>query len=171
MIRTCFRLSMYMMIAAVVQAADDPGGWTAAKWGMTDAQILQAIPAATRLDPPEKNTHAGVQIESLELSGKDFHVLFVPDSKGLLNSVLLVPAAKYEGRGLDGLFKDLEQLLVEKYGRPWITNAGKELKQTVDQWSLKTTTIILSLAWSPLAPEMQIITLQYRRKAADLDKM
>jgi len=31
--------------------ADDPSGWTKAKWGMTKAQIQIAFPDATQVDP------------------------------------------------------------------------------------------------------------------------
>ncbi len=160
------RLPIYMMLALSVAAvaADDPGGWTAAKWGMTDAQILQAIPAATRLDPPEKVNHARVHIESFDLAGAIFHVYFVPGKDGLEN-VILSPRKPDEG--FASLFQRLQELLVQKYGRPWIST---EDRTTELQWSLKTTTLTLSLSRIP-AIDMEILTLQYKKKSADLDKM
>ena len=163
---TPLRLSIYMMLAAgCAMAADDPGGWTAARWGMTDAQILQAIPEAPRLDPPEKVNHARVHIEAFDLAGAIFHVYFVPGKDGTLDSVLLSPQQPAEG--FVYLFQHLQELLVQKYGRPWTSKEGATSEL---QWSLKITTISLSLASIP-AINLQILTLQYRKKSADLDKM
>jgi hypothetical protein len=153
-----------LMMATAFIAADDPGGWTAAKWGMTDAQILQAVPTATRLDPPDADAH--VQIKSFPLAGSDFHVLFQSDKDGRLQAVLLSPIGT-PSEGFDYLFQNLQNLLVEKYGRPWSSTEGH---QTKIQWSLKTTTITLSQAKFP-GIDIQILNLHYKRKDPDLEKM
>ena len=156
--------TLIVMIAATAMAADDPGGWTAAKWGMTDAQILAAIPSATRLDPPDAGAH--VHIKSFDLAGAAFHVLFQSDKDGRLQAVLLSPVGD-PAEGIDHLFQTLQHLLVEKYGRPWTSTEGHE---TEIQWSLKTTTIALSRVKFP-GMDIQILNLHYKRKSADLDKM
>lgn len=153
-----------MMLAVAALAADDPGGWTSAKWGMSDDQILQAIPQAARLDPPEKVNHARVHIPAFDLAGAQFHVYFIPDQVGLAGVIL---SAKEPDEGLDALFRHLQELLVQKYGRPW--TAGVD--QTTDlQWSLPTTTITLSMVRIP-AIKMQMLSLSYKKKSADLDKL
>ena len=162
-----YRLPIYMILAtaAVLVAADDPGGWTAAKWGMTDEQILQAVPAATRLDPPEKFNHARVHIPSFDLAGSRFHVYFIPGPAGQLDQVLL--SAEPCDAGYDVLFQQLQELLVQKYGRPWSSAEGNT---TEFQWSLKTTTITLSRTKNQ-AINIEFLHLQYSKKSADLDKM
>jgi hypothetical protein len=156
---------MTFAAAWTLGAAEDPAGWTAAKWGMTDAQILQALPGqAVPLDPPQIHGLARVQIKSLDLAGTKFSVTFVSDEKGCLSSVLLHPSDKGP---LDSLFQTLENMLVEKYGRPWSSNADHETKI---QWSLKATTITLSHLKYPGLP-VEILNLQYKRKDPDLDKM
>jgi len=159
---------MYMMLvlAAIATGADtqDPGGWTAAKWGMTDAQVLAAIPVATSLDPPDAGAH--VHIKSFDLAGAAFHVLFQADKDGRLQSVLLSPVGT-PAEGINYLFQNLQNLLVEKYGRPWTSTEGHG---TEIQWSLKTTTITLSRVKFP-GIDIQILNLHYKRKSVDLDKM
>jgi len=153
-----------MMAASSAAQPTDPGGWTAAKWGMTDAQILAAIPAATRLDPPDAGAH--VHIKSFDLVGASFHVLFQSDKDGHLQAVLLSPVEP-PAEGIDYLFQNLQNLLVEKYGRPWTSTEGHE---TEIQWSLKTTTVTLSRIKFP-GMDIQILNLHYKRRSADLDKM
>ena len=155
---------LIIMAAAAAAQPADPGGWTAAKWGMSDAQILAAIPAATRLDPPDAGAH--VHIKSFDLAGAAFHVLFQTDQDGRLQAVLLSPVGD-PAEGIDYLFQTIQNLLVEKYGRPWTST---EAHETEIQWSLKTTTITLSRVKFP-GIDIQILNLHYKRKSADLDKM
>jgi hypothetical protein len=157
-----------MMLAAVATfAAEDPGGWSKAKWGMSDEEILAALPGqAVRLDPPEKYLGSRVHIPSFELAGSEFEVHFVPDKAGRLSSVLLSPVGT-PSEGFDYLFQSLENLLVAKYGRPW---KSTEARSERIQWSLKTTTITLSRSKFP-GFDIQILNLQYKVRPADLDKL
>ncbi len=157
---------MLALAAADTLAADDPGGWTAAKWGMTGAQILTAFPGqAAPLDPPDSVNHAHVQIREFDLAGAAFRVYFVPDKDDHLASVLLTPS-KPPASGNEAMFQHLQELLVEKYGHPWSSTVGG---RTQLQWSLKTTTITLSLAH--IAGGLTFLSLGYRQRSADLDKM
>jgi hypothetical protein len=123
--------------AAAAFAADDPGGWTKAKWGMTDDQILAAFPGqAVRLDPPDAGAHIG--IKTFDLADSPFDVRFLSDAAGLRKVVLT--ALSQPSPRLDALFQDLENLLVDKYGRPWKSD---EAGDTDFQWSFPTTTITL----------------------------
>jgi len=150
------------IFAAALSAADDPGGWTAAKWGMTDAQILAALPGqAVRLDPPEKLNRSSVHIPELDVAGTKFHVYFTPDKDGLLSSVLFSPIGS-PAQGLDAVFQELQNLLVDKYGRPWKTD---EQGNSEIQWSFPTTVITLSrIKVSGFGT--QFVHLQYKRKVA-----
>jgi len=47
-----FQLTAVFLLAVgafAQNAADDPGGWTKAKWGMTEAEIKAAFPQATQM--------------------------------------------------------------------------------------------------------------------------
>ncbi len=163
------RISLYIALAlAPVFAADvpDPGGWTTAKWGMSEAQILAAVPGAVRLDPPDKVNHAAVHMPTYDLAGVAFHVYFVPGSDGKLESVLLNPVGE-PAEGFESVYQRLQNLLVEKYGRPWNSTEGSTHEM---QWSRPTTTIALSLIRLP-AIKMAMLHLQYKLRSTELDKM
>ncbi|HTX34337.1 MAG TPA: hypothetical protein VME43_04920 [Bryobacteraceae bacterium] len=147
----------YIMVALALACAavEDPGGWTKAKWGMTDDQVLAAFPGqAARLDPPELNG-ARVSIKSIELSGAEFRVYFIPDAAGHLRAVIL-NAVKPTG----ALFQSLENLLVAKYGRPWKTD---EAGDSGVQWSFPTTVITLTRVQVPNFGT-QFLSLAYKLK-------
>jgi hypothetical protein len=157
-----------MLTAAVTSAADadDPGGWTKAKWGMTEAELLAAFPGqAARLDPPDKNTGCRVVIKDFTLSGVNFQVYMMPDPDGRLSSVLLQPAKSDDQT--DQLFQDLQNLLVQKYGRPWKTAEGNNAEI---QWTFKTSTVTLARTRFP-GFTTQLVHVRYAHKDPDLDKM
>ena len=149
---------MMGVAAALAAAADDPAGWTTAKWGMTAEQILAAVPQAQRLDPPEKNG-ARVHIPELDLAGGQFHVYFVPDKDGLLRAVVLTTPITPPPAGFDSLVQNLQNLLVEKYGRPWKSDGEVA---TEFEWSFATTTITLSRM--KFEGKTLSVTLRYRKK-------
>jgi hypothetical protein len=188
---------MMLSAAAIAAAAEDPGGWSKAKWGMTESQLLQAFgPEAVRLDPPEEigmsakhaeqlaklrndlnalRTQAGhkpedvvkpatpnavlvrVAIPSFTLVRVSFRALLVPDQDGRLDSVTLSPVD--HAAETNALFETLEQMLVQKYGRPWVTKDGERAEI---QWTVRTTVITLS-RWRGLSARLYV-SIQYKRK-------
>jgi len=152
-----------VMMAAIsfsCAAADDPGGWTKARWGMTEPQLIEAFgPSIVRLDPPE--AVGGIPIHlavDIALVGSSFRALLAPDKDGHLYNVLISPRQSKDRNEVT--FELLENLLVEKYGRPWKSEAGHE---TNLQWSFATTVIRLAI---DQVKEFNfcILTLQYIRK-------
>jgi hypothetical protein len=155
------------MLPLLALAADDPAGWSKARWGMTDQQIIDGFAGqAVRLDPPDKVNGARVWIESLDLAGTNFQVYMVPDKDGRLSSVLLSPRDLADGT--DSLFQTLGELLVQKYGRPWKT--GEEDGITEEQWTFSTTVVTLTRGKLPMT-KTRIVNIQYRKKSPDLDKL
>jgi hypothetical protein len=191
---------LVLAVAAIALAGDDPGGWSKARWGMTEAQILHAFAGeAVRLDPPEQmglsadqaatlaklrnnlnefRTQMGhkpedvvkpaapnavlvrVAVPSFTLARVAFRALLVPDQAGQLDSVLLTPINHADETGT--LFETLEQMLVQKYGRPWVTKDGESADV---QWTIHTTVITLT-RWRGLSDRL-CVTILYKRKAAD----
>jgi hypothetical protein len=150
---------MGLAAALAATAADDPCGWTTARWGMTADQILAAVPQSQRLDQPERNG-ARITVPSLDLAGAKFHVWFIPDDHELLRAVVLDSGVTPPGAGFDSLFQDLENMLVEKYGRPWKSDeVATEL-----QWSFQTTTLTLSRM--KFHGQTLSVAIHYRRKDA-----
>lgn len=162
--------SLYIVMLAVLaaSAADDPGGWTKAKWGMTEPQIADAFGKdAVRLDPPEKISDIQVHLAvPVDLAGVQFRALMVPDAAGKLDSVLIDPVNQSDAN--DGLYQSLQELLVQKYGQPW--KASEELGISELQWTVGTTVITLTRGKLPLT-DQRIVNIHYRKKSSDLDKM
>ncbi len=76
-------LAVLATVLAAQPAPEDPGGWRAAKWGMTEEEVLAALPGqAARLPGLHKDGTASVVIEPLIIAGHDFRVTFVPARVG-----------------------------------------------------------------------------------------
>lgn len=134
------------MIAAssAAIAADDPGGWSKANWGMTADQILAAFPGeAARMPEPDKYNHAAVSIDSIDVAGTTFRVYFIPDDAGRLAAVNIQP--RDMAGNSESTFQSVENLLVEKYGRPWKSDDA----ETELQWTFPTTTLTLAKTTLP----------------------
>lgn len=155
-------------LGAVLFAAD-PGGWSKAKWGMTEDQILQAFGAeAVRLEPPEKVSDVPVHIAvPIQLAGVPFRALMIPDEDGKLSSVLLAPV--HTSDETDVLFQNLKELLSQKYGHPLLTTQEGHFTEVL--WLAGSTVITLSRVVLPLTSEQRIVSLKYAPKSVDLDHL
>jgi hypothetical protein len=109
-----------VLAAASAGAAEPEGDWRAARWGMTQDEVLKAFPGeAARLDPPQKladgNTVA-VGIEKHEIGATPFRVRFVFDPGGKLALVSLRTDQKtFAG---PPVFKETRDVLVAQLGKP-----------------------------------------------------
>jgi hypothetical protein len=74
------------------QIAQDPGGWTIAKWGMTAAGLKEAFPQAKVYNSSRSGPTFG--IPEYEMAGARVHVAFKLDDEGGLQSVLIEPDEK-----------------------------------------------------------------------------
>lgn len=147
-----------MALAGALLAGDDPGGWSKAKWGMTDEEILKAFDGqAKRWENAAPGQRGGLAIYGLEIAGVKFDVSMGFDKEDKLLGVSFAPSDQMEEsrKVLDGhasaqvlamrakaTFQALENLLVEKYGRPWKSDEGTN--STEMQWTFPTTVITLS---------------------------
>jgi hypothetical protein len=160
-----------MMAAGLAGAADDPLGWSKARWGDTDAELIEAFGGeVVRFAHPDPTIHARVGIESMELADTKFRVYMVLGTNDRLQQVLLLPSRLADGT--DALFQSLEELLVQKYGQPWKTN---EDTATNIQWTFKSTIITLSRIRIPGSPRLgirglQFLHLEYKQNAGN-DKL
>ena len=146
-----------MMLAALfASAADDPGGWSKAKWGMTDAQLAGIFGADARRDDH------GRLLAPLAMSGIPCEATMNLDDAGLLDAIGIGPVKIADNT--DALYLILQELLVQKYGRPW--KASEELGVTKLQWTFPTTLITLSRAKFP-GTEQRLVILTYKRITPD----
>jgi len=165
-------LSVLILVTTAV-AAEDPGGWSKARWGNTDEEIIQAFAGEVVLfDHPDAANHARIGIESMELADTKMRVQMVPGPDNRLQSVLISPRRLDDGT--DMLFQSLGELLVQKYGHPW---KSEEDNRTELQWTFKTTIVTLTrirIAGPPSLrmPGLQVVHLQYKQKLnTNLDKL
>jgi hypothetical protein len=144
LIRATLALFLLSIPLAAQPAKLDPGGWSYARWGMTDAQILDASSGqARRLEGviPDKQRSfdgaiAAVGVPSLDLTRQDTGRIFficAPDS-GLEEVKVQLADPSPDA------FDRLEAALVQKYGRPWSSSAVQERQS---QWTFPTTVITL----------------------------
>jgi hypothetical protein len=128
-------------VSLLAGADRDPGGWTAAKWGMTPGQIVKALPGqAVQLTGPEQDRTfdgilATVGVPALALDKDTVRIFFICDP-----SAGLVRVEMRSADDSDEAFVRLESLLVQKYGKPW-SRSTDQVKES--QWSFPTTTITL----------------------------
>src|SRR6266446_4321451 len=114
--------AVLLPIAGLSQNGDSPrdiDGWGKTRWGMTESEVLTALPGeAVQLATPDKfkSGKASIGIEDFELTGYRFVVRFVFDTVNRrLNAVNL----KLKGNDefiAERAFQDLEKALTEKYG-------------------------------------------------------
>jgi hypothetical protein len=130
-------------LIGLAAGAADIQGWSNARWGMTEDEILAAFPNAVRLtgaaaERCTKYGHAPVSIPDVDVAGIILSVHLVIDPKTGLRMVLLSPANPGATTAQD--FQTIEALLVQKYGRPWNRMTDDTAKS---QWSLPSTIIEL----------------------------
>jgi hypothetical protein len=147
------------MMPVLLFAAEDPGGWTKAKWGMTSAEIIKLFQGDAAGSTPR------LTIPSYEVAGTKFRVLLIMDKDDRLDHVSLSPIAMADST--DALFQSVEELLVQRYGRPWKSD---EAGTTEFQWTFPTTVITLSRTKSAIAGAA-LVSISYRHRATDADRM
>lgn len=143
--------------------ADDPGGWSKAKWGMTEAQLADAFGPANIVREPLAGgaTAPGVDVE---IDGRPFRAVFgLKDGK--LSGVSLSPRQDKDRTAFS--FQSIVDLLVEKYGRPWKSETGQMLRTVEYQWTLPTTVISVSFTTAPGLSDTAILNLHYARRHSD----
>lgn len=141
----------------VPSGADDPGGWTKAKWGMTQSQIIEAFPGQTGFlnDPsrPKSTTVLGIKSVSIGPAGV-YDIRFFFDKNGGLKEVIIEPEGGVVGKGLGPFVAKTNLLgaLTDKYGMPHadtpIDKRGDYgLNSVTYQWSWIFPKTIISLSY------------------------
>jgi hypothetical protein len=165
------RLALALALAAAAFAADDPGGWTSAKWGMSEAQVRAAVPAAVELTGPldhrtfyrtnaiaDDKWVAPIGIPSLDLAGAKWEVFFLFD-RGKLARIELAPSEKSAAQ-----FQAVEDLLAIKYGHPFDRQTTDTIIVHTAQWSFPSTVIVLRHTRNPVLA-IESLYLTYERRS------
>ncbi len=130
------------LLFVLLAGATDPTGWSKARWGMTEAQVLEAFPGqAVRVNEPipactyTQEHSAPIAIHDVPIGSTKYLACFFFVG-GKLSSVSLHPPDSADNTEAE--FDRVEALLVEKYGKPWQL---RDKDQSESRWSLKTTRI------------------------------
>lgn len=114
---------------------------------MAEQQLLDAFPGqAERLSGPlnARTFDAGqistIGIEALEIGRTPYRLYFVLNPADGLRSVQLTPASRADATEQE--FHLVENALVAKYGKPWITHSS-DPEVVSSQWTFPTTTVTL----------------------------
>lgn len=164
-----FRLFFASLLIAASLAGQD--GWQAARWGMTEQELLDAFPGqAVRLDGPTAPRDfdgivARIGIPSVTIAGVQFAVYFLPGAAGLDQVKLML---RDRALASPELFTRVESALAEKYGRPSFHRGAGNL--TLSRWAHAHTTITLTRSEVP-AVRFQSLYLTYARKTPPTDPL
>jgi hypothetical protein len=82
-------LAAFCAIPSTAQVAEDPGGWTKAKWGMTAAELKLAFPQAGMYNSRRSGSAFGIPED--EVNGARVHVSFEVDGEAGLRRVTIEP--------------------------------------------------------------------------------
>jgi len=159
-----------MLMGSGAAQSDDPGGWGKARWGMLNVEVLDAFDGRAEW---MKNTAAPrVGIPRLELEGRPYRLVFVPDTEGRLASVIIRPAEQVDSSFRPGTkedppeaYRELRAGLIAKYGRPTSDTAeNRGTVYTAATWVFTTTTIELQMQAHPRFG-FTFVQLTYKRRA------
>jgi hypothetical protein len=164
-------IALLVLTAAVAAQTtpEDPGGWMAAKRGMTQDEVLAASAGQNpRVAGQPQNGTARIEIARVAIAGHDFSASFVPGKAGGLVRVGLTTPDRNPP---EPVFDDLRKALIEQHGQPASSDMKRDglvLEQVV-KWEFPTTAVRLSYTFSP-AIHMSVISLMYDQKGAEEDK-
>jgi hypothetical protein len=167
---------LLVFIVGLAWPADDPGGWTGAKWGMTEEQVMKAAPdvkvLATSL--PERTFEPGgvarIGVPSLQLGSTAWRVFCLFDEKGGLSAVRMKPVSDSDVGPQE--FERVKALLVQKYGQPLDQRVDDDFPRThTATWTFATTTITLDYTDARARIPFQTLWLMYDPKSAAVDKL
>lgn len=153
-------LMIFFLSNHIMAQPKDVLGWREARWRMTEEQILTAFKGEAFRFKEEiaipGGDYAIIGIENINLRGENFTVRFIMDGKTRkLKRVSFRPVETWNlgDKVTLATFKNLEQLLVEKYGKPaYRDDKGtpdynirvKGYTNLVTKWLFPTTSIELS---------------------------
>lgn len=133
-IRICIAILLLDLFALRISAqtnqiTENSEGWRAAKWGMTELEVLDVFKGEAKKTDKELETgniyEVGLaQISKVEVSNISFIATFIFEKeKRTLKRIKLLP--KDNGEISEQLFSLLEQELTTEYGKPTFSKDGE----------------------------------------------
>ena len=182
---SAFAICILVVLFPIVGHPQGPGsprdidGWGKTRWGMTESEVLKAMPGeAVQLGKSEKfkSGEATIGIKDFELASHRFSVRFIFDTVTRRLNAVHLQLIESNYLIAEDTFHTLEKALTEKYGPASYRNEKRKrgaLGLTIDNnasWRLTNTTI--NLMFSYLENAYHILYLHYEPDAAnkELDK-
>lgn len=166
-IKAALLASVALAIAAAQSNAPDLRGWSTSTWGMTAAEVRAAFPAAAGVSPADRDfgNLGTLQLRDIEIGPvRGSATFYFPPDTDRLVAVRLRPDPSLP---CASAFAQLQEALVEKYGRP--TSAEKVTDRITThtvQWNLRST--VIRLAWFDGGRDLGSVSIRYtERKPAD----
>ena len=167
--RIIILLAAVASYAVAQNPADDPGGWSKAKWRMTEKQLREAFPQAETMKDGSSQT---LGIRNFLIAVTSFKVIFGDDEGGLYR-VRLMPEGKGIGNeGTPEMVVDLTKAvllpqLTDNYGKPTQTTSERNVDGggTTQKWEwiFPTTQITLEVAkYGPGFADLDRLELSYQ---------
>ena len=154
-----------VLLQSSAAASEDPGGWTKAKWGMTDAQIEAAFPGQVRhYEKPaawDSGMYADIYIPHVKVGSDSFEARFQMDgsTKKLVQVVLTKEGKDASFASLDAV----EDMLATKYGPPSETHKSQTTVKGMEyDWTFPTTRIAASYTDLFVA---KLLIINYRQRS------
>jgi hypothetical protein len=151
-------LGLILALSASGSSQTDLAGWRAARWGMSDSDILRTFGTQLKtLSKPQRfrEQHVDLIIPDLKINDHLFTVFFKMDDRTdkLIEVLIRLNEMKSRNRR-DDLFSELEMVLTKDYGAPGSKVNKKETPLAKYEywdlrriWRLPTTTVELDYLW------------------------
>ncbi len=149
----------------------DIKGWRDTRWGMNEDQILALFKGqAIKLDEIVRydKWYASICIPNYVISDLEYTVHFLIDKKSKTLQQVNIFAAKETLSTLNIAFRQLEQVLTEKYGPPSFKKNEGETKKVV--WNFPSTIIEL-VSMDMQSIHFKNLSIVYRPPTKDRDKI
>ena len=168
-------IALILIISSTLYADE---GWQKVKWGMTATEVAAAYPQAEKVAKPGSYSQKGVKyssplrLQNYELVGRKFFADFLFDSKSLLaGTVIGTPSVGGLEKGsLDIEYRNLKDLLTQKYGKPTSVEPKQDGAEA-SVWLSGKTEIRLNYIVSKILGESGIRLLYLKSQEEALDKL
>lgn len=165
-----FTLLLAAAVAALAQTPDATG-WSAAKWGMTAAEVQAAFPTVRPVNPPEKDLGQFIRLEApaMQLGNYQATAKFkFPTDQDRLTAVNVSVS---QDAARPSAFDALKDGLTAKYGKPTSSDTvsertafGSTIETRSIVWRLKSS--MVTLEWIE-SKSFGIVTVRYAERKPD----
>lgn len=165
---------------AKTQTPIDVPGWQEARWGMTEAELLDTFKSRISKLPErealkDNKGYADYAIRDYEIESNKFTVFFDMDME--TKKLMRVRVSLNDDKSMISketlYFSPYESLLTRKYGNASYKNDERKRGMVIlkRNWAFKTTTVELSYLWSSMGNFNWLAIMYFPSKSGDVEKV